>query len=185
MKGISLIHWLIERDKKIIFSDNDSIHFYLTSPLKSLTARMKWRYILSYFKVFSETSIGGNAYLRNMVHLPFFLQNSGFRFKTSSIFYFFSCKVCRCKFKEPSTKKRGMQDSQRYPFKPNKAKEDVVVFLDNCLILTVFSIVFEEIRKWLYENPQLKIENNQYQEYMMDAIYSGSGYSYESDMPLP
>ncbi|XP_023333553.1 kinase D-interacting substrate of 220 kDa [Eurytemora carolleeae] len=30
-------------------------------------------------QVFSETSIGGNAYLRNMVHLPFFLQNSGFR----------------------------------------------------------------------------------------------------------
>jgi len=30
-------------------------------------------------QVFSETSIGGNAYLRNMVHLPFFLQNAGLR----------------------------------------------------------------------------------------------------------
>ncbi len=28
---------------------------------------------------FSDTSIGGNAYLRNIVHLPFFLQNSGLR----------------------------------------------------------------------------------------------------------
>ena len=30
-------------------------------------------------QVFSDTSIGGDAYLRNMVHLPFFLQNSGLR----------------------------------------------------------------------------------------------------------
>ena len=30
-------------------------------------------------QVFVETSIGGNAYLRNMVHLPFFLQNAGLR----------------------------------------------------------------------------------------------------------
>jgi len=30
-------------------------------------------------QVFSDTSIGGNAYLRNMVHLPFFLQNAGLR----------------------------------------------------------------------------------------------------------
>merc|ERR1719309_953640 len=30
-------------------------------------------------EVFSDTSIGGDAYLRNMVHLPFFLQNSGLR----------------------------------------------------------------------------------------------------------
>eukprot|EP00092_Neocalanus_flemingeri_P007739 GFUD01008355.1.p1 GENE.GFUD01008355.1~~GFUD01008355.1.p1 ORF type:complete len:1621 (+),score=387.09 GFUD01008355.1:109-4971(+) len=30
-------------------------------------------------EVFSDTSIGGYAYLRNMVHLPFFLQNAGFR----------------------------------------------------------------------------------------------------------
>ena len=29
--------------------------------------------------MFSETSIGGHAYLRNMVHLPFFLQNAGLR----------------------------------------------------------------------------------------------------------
>ena len=26
-----------------------------------------------------ETSIAGGAYLRNMVHLPFFLQNAGLR----------------------------------------------------------------------------------------------------------
>ena len=30
-------------------------------------------------QVFSDTSIGGDAYLRNMVHLPFYLQNSGLR----------------------------------------------------------------------------------------------------------
>ncbi len=30
-------------------------------------------------QAFSDTSIGGNAYLRNLVHLPFFLQNSGLR----------------------------------------------------------------------------------------------------------
>merc|ERR1719347_1710371 len=30
-------------------------------------------------QVFSDTSIGGHAYLRNMVHLPFFLQNAGLR----------------------------------------------------------------------------------------------------------
>ena len=30
-------------------------------------------------QVFSDTSIGGDSYLRNMVHLPFFLQNSGLR----------------------------------------------------------------------------------------------------------
>ena len=30
-------------------------------------------------QVFSDTSIGGYAYLRNMVHLPFFLQNAGLR----------------------------------------------------------------------------------------------------------
>jgi ankyrin repeat-rich membrane spanning protein len=27
-------------------------------------------------RAFSDTSIGGNAYLRNIVHLPFFLQGS-------------------------------------------------------------------------------------------------------------
>ncbi|MEM7387874.1 MAG: P-loop NTPase fold protein, partial [Verrucomicrobiota bacterium] len=30
-------------------------------------------------QAFSDTSIGGNAYIRNVVHLPFFLQNSGLR----------------------------------------------------------------------------------------------------------
>ena len=30
-------------------------------------------------QAFSDTSIGGNAYLRNVVHLPFFLQNAGLR----------------------------------------------------------------------------------------------------------
>merc|ERR1719347_303220 len=30
-------------------------------------------------QAFSDTSIGGHAYLRNMVHLPFFLQNAGLR----------------------------------------------------------------------------------------------------------
>ena len=30
-------------------------------------------------QVFTDTSIGGHAYLRNMVHLPFFLQNAGLR----------------------------------------------------------------------------------------------------------
>ena len=30
-------------------------------------------------QAFSDTSIGGNSYLRNLVHLPFFLQNSGLR----------------------------------------------------------------------------------------------------------
>merc|ERR1719186_798329 len=30
-------------------------------------------------QVFSDTSIGGHAYLKNMVHLPFFLQNAGLR----------------------------------------------------------------------------------------------------------
>ena len=30
-------------------------------------------------RAYSDTSIGGNAYLRNIVHLPFFLQNSGLR----------------------------------------------------------------------------------------------------------
>ena len=30
-------------------------------------------------RAYSDTSIGGNTYLRNIVHLPFFLQNSGLR----------------------------------------------------------------------------------------------------------
>jgi len=30
-------------------------------------------------KLLSETNIGGHDYLRNLVQLPFFLQNSGFR----------------------------------------------------------------------------------------------------------
>ena len=34
---------------------------------------------LNLHQVFVETSISGNAYLRNMVHLPFFLQNAGLR----------------------------------------------------------------------------------------------------------
>jgi ankyrin repeat-rich membrane spanning protein len=29
--------------------------------------------------LFSESNIGGHDYLRNMVHLPFYLQNSGLR----------------------------------------------------------------------------------------------------------
>ena len=94
--------------------------------------------ILSCFKVFSETSIGGNAYLRNMVHLPFFLQNSGFRFETC-LFFFLLLKGRR--FKVPYTKHRGMLESQRYPFKPNNNEEDVDI-----------SIVFEaELRKSLHK----------------------------------
>ena len=34
---------------------------------------------LNIHSTFRDTSIGGNAYLRNIVHLPFYLQNSGFR----------------------------------------------------------------------------------------------------------
>ena len=30
-------------------------------------------------KVFSETAISGNDYLKNLIHLPFFLQNSALR----------------------------------------------------------------------------------------------------------
>ena len=30
-------------------------------------------------RLFSESNIGGHDYLRNMVHLPFYLQNSGLR----------------------------------------------------------------------------------------------------------
>lgn len=30
-------------------------------------------------RLFSESNIGGHSYLSNMVHLPFFLQNSGLR----------------------------------------------------------------------------------------------------------
>lgn len=181
MKGISLIHWLIERDKKIIFSDNDFNSFLSDEFLNIFNCAHEMKIYIVLFQ-----GILRDIYRRKCLSQEYgssALLSSKLRIQV--YFYFFSCKVFRCKFKEPSTKKRGMQDSQRYPFKPNNAKEDVVVFLNNCLILTVFSIVFEEIRKWLYEKPQLKIENNQYQEYMMDAIYSASGYSYESDMPLP
>ena len=34
---------------------------------------------LNIHQTFHDTSIGGDAYLRNIVHLPFYLQNSGFR----------------------------------------------------------------------------------------------------------
>ena len=30
-------------------------------------------------RIFNESNIGGHDYLRNLVHLPFFLQNSGLR----------------------------------------------------------------------------------------------------------
>lgn len=30
-------------------------------------------------RLFNESNIGGHDYLRNLVHLPFFLQNSGLR----------------------------------------------------------------------------------------------------------
>lgn len=30
-------------------------------------------------RLFSESNIGGHSYLNNMVHLPFYLQNSGLR----------------------------------------------------------------------------------------------------------
>lgn len=30
-------------------------------------------------RLFTENNIGGHSYLSNMVHLPFFLQNSGLR----------------------------------------------------------------------------------------------------------
>ena len=34
---------------------------------------------LNLHRMFNESNIGGHDYLRNLVHLPFFLQNSGLR----------------------------------------------------------------------------------------------------------
>ena len=50
------------------------------SPYLSLCLTPEFQAIeLNLNQVFSDTSIGGHAYLRNMVHLPFFLQNAGLR----------------------------------------------------------------------------------------------------------
>ena len=41
--------------------------------------------------MFNESNIGGHDYLRNLVHLPFFLQNSGLRKGTENNRKIFMC----------------------------------------------------------------------------------------------
>ena len=58
-----------------LFSDPHSPFIILHAIAHVITKAIE----LNLNQVFSDTSIGGDSYLRNMVHLPFFLQNSGLR----------------------------------------------------------------------------------------------------------
>ena len=50
---------------------SSSIDLMLNFPMKAIE--------LNLHRMFNESNIGGHDYLRNLVHVPFFLQNAGLR----------------------------------------------------------------------------------------------------------
>ena len=88
---VSLVSWVVvdgldSVEQRKVLSVLDTVHTLFSdqgSPfiiLLAIDPHVITKAIeLNLNQVFSDTSIGGDAYLRNMVHLPFFLQNSGLR----------------------------------------------------------------------------------------------------------